>query len=198
MRTADFPSTTACRQGQSQLLEGSSLLRSQSHPAVSPRLPAPPRGRGTAEPLSSAWPPAAMSPPALRAQMGQAPGLRGSLATPASQPVSVGQSHRRHTPRLRLPHTPHSKVLWCTGASRAGSCPQLRGKGPPGLKLILSVTHSGTISPPRAAWSGRQPGNSPTNGLGWDGARGLRLTKPPEGRATRRLHMYLGARGHTV
>lgn len=68
------------------------------------------------------------------------------------------------------------------------------GKGPPGLKLILSVTHSGTISPLQSAtWTARRSGISPTTGLrlGWSKAASNQTT--PEGQATRRLRVCSGA-----
>lgn len=170
VHTADFPSTTACRRGRSQL-EGSSLLRSQSRPAVSqaPCITTWARNRGTAV-LSLA--PAAMSPPALRAQMGQAPASEARRFHPASQPVSVGQSHRRRHPArpVATPHSPLQSPVVHGGCRAGTSHPRLRGKGPPGpeansvcdtLRDHLTTSESRVERP--SAW--QQPHNRSRAGM---------------------------------
>ena len=158
-----------------------------------PRLPAPPRGRGAAV-LSLA--PAAMSPqPSGPRRVRRQPPRLAAAAPPHS--LSVWGEVMKMTPCSARGHpalpTPKPCGEWGLAGMYLTSTGSV-GKGPPGLKLIPSVTHSGTTSPLQsAAWSGRRPGISPTTGLGLGRSEAASNQTTPEGWAARRLRVCSGA-----
>lgn len=194
VRTADFPSTTACRGGRSQL-EGSSPLGNQSRPAVSPgSLRHTRRGMANRCPQPG---PSRNEPSGPQGPDGSGAGLRGSPPLPRLVACQCGAKSWKMTPPSVRGHPALPTPKPCGERGLAGRCLMSTGsvgKGPPGLKLILSMTHSGTISPLQsAAWRACRSGISPTTGLrlGWSKAASNQTT--PEGQAARRLRVCSGA-----
>ena len=130
---------------------------------------------------------------------GSGAGLRGSPPRPRLTACQCGAKSWKMTPCSARGHpvlpTPKPCGEWGLAGRYLTSTGSM-GKGPPGLKLIPSVTHSGTTSPLQsAAWSGCQPGISPTTGLGLGQSEAASNQTTPEGWAARRLRVFSGALG---